>query len=96
MNLFQNDFSAAGSAALMVQTGDDNTINLSQDGSDNQASLSQDGTGNEMNIIQENTGNRLSWSQIGEGLSGAQVVQGGNQVIEITQSNTGSAFAPPP
>lgn len=90
LDLFQNDSSLAGSAAVLLQRGNDNTIALSQDGGDNQVNLSQEGNGNAMNVIQENSGNRLTWTQIGDGLSQPQVVQGGNQVIEITQTNTGA------
>jgi hypothetical protein len=80
----------------VLQQGNGNSIILVQDGSDNDALLNQVGDDNTMTATQLNSGNRLEWNQIGDGLSGAQVVQTGNGNIQITQSNSGAAFAPPP
>ncbi len=86
----------ARTAAAVLQQGNGNSIILVQDGSDNDALLNQVGDDNTMSATQLNSGNRLEWNQIGDGLSGAQIVQTGNGNIQITQSNSGAAFAPPP
>ena len=92
----REDSGMAQTAAAVLQQGNGNSIILVQDGSDNDALLNQVGDDNTMTATQLNSGNRLEWNQIGDGLSGAQVVQTGNGNIQITQSNSGAAFAPPP
>ncbi len=92
----QSEFGTAYSAAAIQQTGNGNAITLVQDGSDNQARLVQEGDDNQMNAIQLGSANRLEWNQLGSGLSGAQIMQTGNGNLQITQSNTGAQFAPPP
>ncbi len=92
----QTDVGSNYSAAAVQQSGNSNSIVLVQDGSDNQARLTQDGDDNEITATQLNNGNRLQWVQAGDGLSGVAVVQTGNGNLQITQSNTGAAFAPPP
>lgn len=93
----QNEQSAlAQTAATIVQRGNGNSIILAQDGSDNQAQLTQEGDGNTMTATQLDSGNRLEWNQIGDGLSDLQIVQTGGAALQITQSNAGVAFAPPP
>jgi hypothetical protein len=49
-----------------------------------------------MTATQLDDGNRLAWSQIGDGLPDLQIVQTGGATLQITQSNAGAAFAPPP
>lgn len=83
-------------AAAILQRGNGNSIILAQDGSDNDALLNQVGDNNIMTATQEGTGNRLEWTQIGDGLADMQVLQTGNGSMQITQSNVGAAFAPPP
>lgn len=93
----QNEESAlAETAATIVQRGNGNSIILAQDGSDNQAQLTQEGDSNTITASQLDSGNRLEWSQIGDGLSDLQIVQTGGASMQITQSNAGAAFAPPP
>lgn len=93
----QNEESAlAETAATIVQRGNGNSIILAQDGSDNQAQLTQEGDSNVMTASQLDSGNRLEWNQIGDGLSDLQIVQTGGASMQITQSNAGAAFAPPP
>lgn len=92
----QSDAGSSYSAAAVQQSGNGNRIVLVQDGSDNQARLTQDGDDNELTATQLNNGNRLGWAQFGNGLSGVAVTQTGNGNLQITQSNTGAAFAPPP
>jgi Curlin associated repeat len=95
--LLQREQSATDqTSAAILQRGNGNTIILAQDGSDNAAELDQLGNDNAMTVTQLNSGNRLVWSQSGDGLSGAAVTQTGNGNLQITQSNTGAAFAPPP
>jgi Curlin associated repeat len=95
--LLQREQSATEqTTAAILQRGNGNTIILAQDGSDNAAELDQLGNDNTINATQLNSGNRLLWSQSGDGLSGVAVVQTGNGNLQITQSNTGAAFAPPP
>lgn len=95
--LQQRELSATNeTAATILQRGNGNSIILAQDGTDNSALLNQVGDGNLMTATQEGSGNRLEWNQIGDGLSGAQVFQSGNGNLQITQSTTGAAFAPPP
>lgn len=95
--VLQRELSATDqTSAAILQRGNGNSINLAQDGSDNIAKLDQLGNDNSMNATQLNSGNRLVWSQIGDGLQGAAIEQSGNGNIEITQSNSGAAFAPPP
>jgi hypothetical protein len=93
----QNEQSAlAQTAATIIQRGNGNSIILAQHGSDNQAQLTQEGDGNVMSATQLDSGNRLQWNQIGDGLSDLQIVQTGGAALQITQSNAGVAFAPPP
>lgn len=92
----QRDDTALGSAAAVLQRGNQNSLILIQDGSDNQARLTQDGDNNTMTATQLDAGNRLEWNQLGSGLSDLQITQTGGGAIEITQSNTGAAFPPPP
>jgi Curlin associated repeat. len=93
----QNEENAgAVTSATILQDGTGNTITLVQDGSDNQALLTQDGDDNLMTATQTGSGNRLEWNQIGDGLSDLGIVQNGGQAIQITQSNIGAQFAPPP
>jgi hypothetical protein len=92
----REDSGMAQTAAAILQRGNGNSIVLMQDGSDNDALLNQVGDDNTMTATQLNTGNRLEWNQIGDGLSDMQVVQTGNGNIQITQSNSGAAFAAPP
>lgn len=94
--LLQRETSALSSAAAILQSGDNNNLTLIQDGSDNQARLTQDGNANTMTATQLNSGNRLDWKQQGDGLSDLRITQEGGSTMEITQSNTGAAFAPPP
>ena len=84
------------STAAVLQRGNGNSITLAQDGSDNQAQLTQEGDDNAMTASQVDNGNRLEWSQIGNGLSDLQIIQTGGSTMQITQSNAGAAFAPPP
>jgi len=86
----------AQSVAAIIQRGNDNSINLRQNGSDNRAQLIQEGNNNVMSATQLNNGNRLFWTQIGDGLPDLQIVQEGGATLQITQSNAGVAFAPPP
>jgi hypothetical protein len=95
--VFQRETSAGGqSAAAILQRGNDNSLVLVQDGSDNQASLTQLGNGNTMTATQLDSGNRLQWTQNGDGLADLQITQTGGASLQITQSNTGVQFAPPP
>jgi hypothetical protein len=95
--VLQRETAAAGTtAATIVQRGNGNRLILAQDGSDNQAALSQTGDDNLMTATQEGAGNRLAWSQDGTALSDLQIVQTGGGNLQITQSNTGAQFAPPP
>ncbi len=84
------------SVASILQRGSGNSIVLVQDGSDNDASLTQLGDGNAMTATQLDSGNRLVWAQNGDGLSDLQIVQTGGANLQITQSNTGVQFSPPP
>lgn len=84
------------SAASILQRGNSNSIVLVQDGSDNEASLTQLGDGNAMTATQLDSGNRLVWAQNGDGLSDLQITQTGGANLQITQSNTGVQFTPPP
>lgn len=84
------------SRAAILQRGNDNSLVLLQDGTDNQASLTQTGNGNTMTATQLDSGNRLQWAQNGDGLPDLQITQNGGASIQITQSNTGAQFAPPP
>lgn len=93
--LLQNETSNLSSEAAILQRGDTNNITLIQDGSNNQAQLTQDGNANTMTATQLNSGNRLTWTQQGDGLSDLQITQDGGSTMEITQSNSGAAFAPP-
>lgn len=92
----REDSAAAQTTATIVQRGNGNSIDLGQDGSDNQAQLTQDGDNNVMTASQLANGNRLEWNQIGDGLSDLQIVQTGGSTMQVTQSNVGAAFAPPP
>jgi hypothetical protein len=97
LDMAQNQSDASSfSVATVSQTGNDNQILLTQDGSDNQARLTQEGNNNLMTAAQTGNGNRLEWSQLGDGLSDVFVQQDGSQAMQITQSMTGAAFAPPP
>lgn len=49
-----------------------------------------------MTASQLDTGNRLQWNQIGDGLADLQIVQEGGSTIQVTQTNAGISFAPPP
>jgi hypothetical protein len=42
------------------------------------------------------SGNRLEWHQIGDGLADLPIVQTGGSTMQVTQSNSGAAFALPP
>lgn len=92
----QTDNGAVYSAAAVRQDGEGNRLMLVQNGSDNQARLTQEGDNNEMTATQLGDGNRLEWSQLGSGLPNLQVVQQGSGTLQVTQSNTGAQFAPPP
>lgn len=92
----REDSAAAQTTATIVQRGNGNSIDLGQDGSDNQAQLTQNGDDNVMTASQLDSGNRLEWNQIGDGLSDLQIVQQGGSTMQVTQSNVGAAFAPPP
>ena len=92
----REDSARMQSAATLVQRGNDNRIDLGQDGSDNQAELTQVGDDNAMTASQLDNGNRLVWVQTGDGLSDLQITQTGGSTMQITQSNVGAAFAPPP
>jgi hypothetical protein len=92
----QTDDGSSYSAAAIQQRGNGNELLLVQDGSDNQARLTQDGTDNKMTASQLGGGNRLQWNQIGDGLADLQIAQDGGSTIQVTQSNAGAAFAPPP
>ncbi|WP_086738497.1 hypothetical protein [Erythrobacter colymbi] len=95
--VFQRDTAASNqSLAAILQRGNDNSVVLVQDGSDNQASLTQLGNGNAMTATQLDSGNRLLWTQNGDGLADLQITQSGGANLQITQSNTGAQFAPPP
>lgn len=95
-NVSQADTGLSYSAAAIQQNGNGNQLTLLQDGSDNQARLTQDGNDNAMTALQLGDNNRLEWSQIGDGLPDLGVTQDGGSTIQITQSVTGAAFAPPP
>lgn len=95
--LLQREQSAIGeTSATILQRGNGNSIILAQDGSDNQALLTQEGDNNLMTAGQIDSGNRLEWNQIGDGLADLQIVQTGGSTIQVTQSNSGATFAPPP
>lgn len=95
--VLQREVSAAEqSSASILQRGNGNSVILAQNGSDNQALLEQLGDGNEMNVTQTDNGNRLEWSQNGDNLSNLGIVQSGGANMQITQSNTGVQFTPPP
>lgn len=95
--VLQREMSATDqTSAAILQRGNGNTIILAQDGTNNSAELDQFGNDNSMTATQLNSGNRLAWSQSGNGLADLEVVQTGNGNLQITQSNTGAAFAPPP
>jgi hypothetical protein len=87
---------AERTGADILQRGNGNTIVLIQNGSDNSASLAQQGDDNVMTANQLDSGNRLAWSQIGDNLTDLRIEQQGGANLEITQSNTGAQFAPPP
>lgn len=86
----------AETVATIVQRGNGNSIILVQDGSDNQAQLTQEGDNNIMTASQLDSGNRLEWNQLGDGLADLRIEQTGGAAVQITQSNAGVAFAPPP
>jgi Curlin associated repeat len=92
----REDSAAAQTTATIIQRGNGNSIDLGQDGSDNQAQLTQNGDNNVMTASQLDSGNRLEWNQIGDGLSDLQIIQTGGSTMQVTQSNVGAAFAPPP
>lgn len=95
--VLQREVSAAEqSSASILQRGNGNSVILAQNGSDNQALLEQLGDGNAMNVTQTDNGNRLEWSQNGDNLSNLGIVQSGGANMQITQSNTGVQFTPPP
>lgn len=91
----RDDSTEQFSASAILQSGDSNQLILTQDGSDNQARLTQDGNANIMTATQLNSGNRLTWTQLGDGLSDLSITQEGGGALEVTQSNSGAAFAPP-
>lgn len=91
----END-GGAQSLAAILQRGTGNSVALVQDGSDNQASLTQVGDGNTMTATQLDNGNRLEWTQSGDGLADLKITQTGGANMQVTQSNTGAQFAPPP
>jgi hypothetical protein len=96
-SILQRETSLAESTgADILQRGNGNSIALIQNGSDNTASLDQQGDDNAMTAVQLDNGNRLAWSQIGDGLTDLRIEQQGGANLEITQSNTGAQFAPPP
>lgn len=95
--VLQREVSAAEqTSAAILQRGNGNRLILTQDGSDNSATLNQLGDDNIMTAAQEGSGNRLEWSQNGDGLSDLGITQIGGSNIQVTQSNTGAQFAPPP
>jgi len=91
----ENDLGTQSLAAIL-QRGNGNAVVLVQDGSDNQASLTQIGDGNTMTATQLDSGNRLAWTQSGDGLADLQITQTGGANLQVTQSNTGAQFLPPP
>ena len=97
-NVLQREVSAGEQTkAAILQRGNDNRVLLAQNGSDNDALLEQNGDGNSMNVTQLDSGNRIVWTQTGDGLSGADIIQSGGANIQITQTNAGSVqFMPPP
>jgi len=98
--------------ALARQDGDGTAdLVLAQEGNGNSATLQkredsgmaqtaaailQRGNGNSIVLMQDGSDNDALLNQVGDGLSDMQVVQTGNGNIQITQSNSGAAFAPPP
>lgn len=88
--VLQRDTGGLGSAAAILQSGNDNLLNLVQDGSDNQARLTQNGDGNAMTAIQLNSGNRLEWTQNGTDLPDLEITQTGGAAMQITQTSGGS------
>jgi hypothetical protein len=92
----REDSALAQTTATVVQRGNGNSIILVQNGTDNQAELTQEGDNNVMTASQTDSGNRLEWNQIGDGLVDLRIEQTGGAAIQITQSNAGAAFAPPP
>lgn len=95
--VLQREVSAAErTRAAILQRGNGNRLILAQDGSDNSAALNQLGDDNTMTAGQEGSGNRLEWTQNGDNLADLQILQTGNGNLQITQSNTGAQFAPPP
>lgn len=91
----ENDLGTQSLAAIL-QRGNGNTVVLVQDGSDNQANLTQIGDGNTMTATQLDSGNRLAWTQSGDGLADLRITQTGGANLQVTQSNTGAQFLPPP
>jgi hypothetical protein len=76
-----------GHVAELRQTGDRNTIALSQSGENNSAILAQNGNDNTMGVDQTGSNNALTWVQNGSGLSGATVTMDGvGRALTIMQS----------
>ncbi|UYV15982.1 hypothetical protein [Porphyrobacter sp. ULC335] len=95
--VMQSEISAAEqTSAAIAQRGNGNRLILAQNGSDNSAELEQLGDANTMSATQLDSGNHLEWSQIGDGLADLQITQTGGGNLQVTQSNTGAQFAPPP